>query len=848
MDSGDSNESPTPRKEPKIVKIGQTSPLSKNSRTPAAQTTPIWKFQGEEVSIDPKNWKFVPNQNSEITIHDDGLLEVTVMQDSSTPGVKLHRPIVMPEGSYVMTVVAHAGVPSTFFPWAMGADKVRLTPTVHIGTNDNLVSVPFTVEKEMEVWFGVLCHRQEIGDKCYIQSMHIDEEDRFHSDQNEENDDLNVVFQNQLVPHQSTVLNRTENGVEVRSKPISTPGAYAIVYVEPSSTITMFVRVSVAFPSVAFLYVADALTGQELVKRNVIFESSSKFKLGEISELYSSVEIPHLTSCIRVGVLFSTVSKPDEHFMTIHTLEICKHQSLNDFVDESYVLSLENESSKFDLCRRQADRFNFELSRWIAVDGNSEGPLGEWQKYLEGEWTDYDGKLGRKAIDKPGAWGYLLTMKEIFADALRKNHNSIAVFDDDFILANSFDHGFSRLIEKIGEKWQVIYLGASQWLWDNTKTSSLPHYPPDENTNGTFAVIYHSSTFKYILDQIELMEAPFDAGPLRSFVTGTGSDQSFVAYPNLVIANLEKTGIRDSRNQIEFSKRFAWDLKEFPPWFTSWQMHPKVVLDTGRATTSNSGKNFITAVTTVNRKKYLQNFIEDWISTRSQDENNTLIIADDGSIDGTIEWITSRLNIEGSRIVLIRNDGLGIARQSNSIFHFVSSNSLQFDALFMCNDDIRFLKSGWDEEYFSAMTSSGFDHLVYFNPEWKEPSHKEQHPQYPALFSSCTPREAMGCFYTLTPSLISELGYFDEEAFPVRGHSHIDYTLRACRAGANDADFLYDLGSSNQIIGMVTKDGYKRTYRTLSVHERSLISSDSSLKKRENILMDESRKFIPKGW
>ena len=106
----------------------------------------------------------------------------------------------------------------------------------------------------------------------------------------------------------------------------------------------------------------------------------------------------------------------------------------------------------------------------------------------------------------------------------------------------------------------------------------------------------------------------------------------------------------------------------------------------------------------------------------------------------------------------------------------------------------------------------------------------------------------MGCFYTLTPNLIEKLGFFDEISFPVRGHSHVDYTIRACRCEANDGQFLFDLENSNDLIGMVLRDGYKRTFRTLSVKEMKLTTKDSELAKRESILLTEGRTFVPKGW
>ena len=42
------------------------------------------------------------------------------------------------------------------------------------------------------------------------------------------------------------------------------------------------------------------------------------------------------------------------------------------------------------------------------------------------------------------------------------------VFDNDFIISKGFDHGFSRLIHSIKKgDWDIIYLGASQWCWDD---------------------------------------------------------------------------------------------------------------------------------------------------------------------------------------------------------------------------------------------------------------------------------------------------------------------------------------------------------------------------------------------
>ena len=51
----------------------------------------------------------------------------------------------------------------------------------------------------------------------------------------------------------------------------------------------------------------------------------------------------------------------------------------------------------------------------------------------------------------------------------------------------------------------------------------------------------------------------------------------------------------------------------------------------------------------------------------------------------------------------------------------------------------------------------------------------------------------------------------------MRGHSHVDYTLRACRVEANDNQFLFDLKNSNDLIGMVMRKdtrGHSEPYQS----------------------------------
>jgi len=143
---------------------------------------------------------------------------------------------------------------------------------------------------------------------------------------------------------------------------------------------------------------------------------------------------------------------------------------------------------------------------------------------------------------------------------------------------------------------------------------------------------------------------------------------------------------------------------------------------------------------------------------------------------------------------------------------------------------------------------SGFDHLVYFNPDWKDSTHNIESDTYSFLYSSCPALDAMGCFYTLTPKLIQKIGFFDEKSFPIRGHSHIDYTMRICRGGGNVVENVFDVKNSNDYIGMIMRENYIRTNRKLSVSEILLLSSANEMEKRLKIINSEYRNYIDKGW
>ena len=99
-------------------------------------------------------------------------------------------------------------------------------------------------------------------------------------------------------------------------------------------------------------------------------------------------------------------------------------------------------------------------------------------------------------------------------------------------------------------------------------------------------------------------------------------------------------------------------------------------------------KNVVFGITTYNRKRYLKKCIDTFIKTRNKDLNWTLIVADDGSKDGTIQYLES-LYIQDTPIHIIKNNKTHITRQTNSIFEV--ANHLDYDFGFKADDDVYFL-------------------------------------------------------------------------------------------------------------------------------------------------------------
>lgn len=778
---------------------------------------------------------FRKNQNVNLEFV-NSICKCTLNQDTSTPGIRLRSPIELTKGDYELVVTARASKAETFFLWVYDSDSnTRIGGTLHIGSETEKLALGFSLLQTTNVEIGVLAHRHEIGDSCEVEFVEIKQETTFER----------AVKPISLRPNQTAVLiNHPEHWEVIANQENSTPGCRYEVPVRPGTLHAINVDIEVVSVTAAtFLWAYSRSEERELLPRVHVF-SGGPDAIRNKRTVY--IEIPEGVTEILIGVLFSSAGLKDTDSFNLYSLDIEEITTLSDVASAGYVLNLDDEGEKFAYCDHVLSKEGFTPQRMIAVRGADEPHQSSYDEYYNSPHNTEDLRLGRKAIQSVGAWGYLLTMKKILLDAIEKQHDSIAVFDDDIILTHDFTLKFSRFIRSVPEDWDILMLGASQWNWTGVKLDDrLGWYRPNQLTNGSFAMIYHSSIYQKLIESIDLMDSPFDSKPLKSIICNSEIQSSYVAWPNIVVADVEKEGIRDSRSQRAYASRFRWKMQDFPWNYKRWRSKTIKLHEVVPANWPVKNQpNLVLAVTTINRWDYLEQFLESWLRTRNNSYNWTIIVADDGSTDGTIQNFID-YEIPNTKVVLLQNSGGGIAIQTNSIFNYVMKLEVEPQLLFSADDDIFFKQRGWDSAYLEAIKKTGYDHLVHFNPNWKPKLHDERLTKNGIELSSMTDAiSCMGCFYTVTPRLLSEIGGFDETAFPIRGHSHIDFTMRACRSGHNNINTLYDIDSADEFLGIHPKEGYVSTFRRYSYTEQMIMADPKEKVRRWGLIKDESRIFV----
>lgn len=254
---------------------------------------------------------------------------------------------------------------------------------------------------------------------------------------------------------------------------------------------------------------------------------------------------------------------------------------------------------------------------------------------------------------------------------------------------------------------------------------------------------------------------------------------------------------------------------------------------------------------TYNRKDYINQSLTSALNTLEPGFDYVVAVADDGSEDGTLEYLNSlSLPVD---FKVIRNK----RRYASGQFNDLIRHGLEMgcDYFFLLDDDVVFKKLGWVRAYYEASRLSGYDHLCHYNlPHHAQLAARRgtdiipverRSSKYP-LSSYGTVEQCMGALFTATPQLIEKIGYADETNFSVRGQWHVDFSARACRAGFNEYSRFFDLSGSNEFIEL--QNTVAKEYQTSIAwgsEEFRKVANAEEIARRKAIVRMRNRIYSP---
>ena len=247
---------------------------------------------------------------------------------------------------------------------------------------------------------------------------------------------------------------------------------------------------------------------------------------------------------------------------------------------------------------------------------------------------------------------------------------------------------------------------------------------------------------------------------------------------------------------------------------------------------------FVLAITTFNRLMYLRDMLISFLATRSNSVSWKIIIADDGSTDGTIDFI-SVFDFQDIPFTVLRNQRCGVHHQVNTIIDQLSNTN--FDLCFKCDDDLLFRNEGWDILYWNAIQRTGYEHLIFFDKSWRPDLVRKKPIISGNLICNCECKDISGAMYTITPNVINKVGYFDVFNFGFRGVGHQDYSLRCCRAGFNVIENPFDVIGSNDFIELQGRGKYNQSLDG----ELARLLNPQEIRKFKSALKSRNRVYIP---
>lgn len=243
--------------------------------------------------------------------------------------------------------------------------------------------------------------------------------------------------------------------------------------------------------------------------------------------------------------------------MIIEEIKIYKNYSiLNKYFDGIYIRNLLKRNDRYIQLKYKIKKYkiNCFIFRFDNCN-NNKNIISLFNNYYKTpSITDNELKNGKYKMSI-NEYGYIFSTIEILKHSIKNNINNILLLDDDFILHNDINNLLPLKINKL-PPWKLLFLGCSQWI--PTKNINNDYYKPYK-TCGTFAIALKDEYIEKYLNNLYTLHCPADNYPLWELF----DNYSYVIIPNLIIADVTNSDLRDNRNQYETAKILGWNMNNY---------------------------------------------------------------------------------------------------------------------------------------------------------------------------------------------------------------------------------------------------------------------------------------------
>lgn len=210
-------------------------------------------------------------------------------------------------------------------------------------------------------------------------------------------------------------------------------------------------------------------------------------------------------------------------------------------------------------------------------------------------------------------------------------------------------------------------------------------------------------------------------------------------------------------------------------------------------TTASSGHKhkpkIVIGITTRNRPEMLESTIASLLASLEKQYNYHFILADDNSScrDKNMEIFEK---IPYSKEYTYAQTRIGIHANNNAILKRALRQSFDFG---FCLDDDLIFKPGWISLYYNAYLDTGYSHFCNFDPQTSISISYTISPFIVKVKNteiiSHAKNIVQGALFTFNRKMLDTIGGMDADNYGLTSIGHVDYTIRARRAG-----FMPDYG------------------------------------------------------